>query len=234
VKPQHLLSLFSGLVALPGACAPAAQLKLAPDPLFQPTQVVRLHRGVLQGRVRPLWSLGGQFHAHVRLRRIQSDSIIATTVTDSKGSFRFGGIPVGTYRLAVLAIGYGRAEYTIAASDSGASGVVMGMKPDPFALEEICAGTCPPQPSGVITGSIRCAGPAGLVPPELELALTDSVSRNLRAFASVGESGHFEFTGIPLGAWRIEVSQRAKDLSVLHVRLQRDTLTTEDVRLTCR
>lgn len=101
-------------------------------------------------------------------------------------------------------------------------------------LDEICAGTCPEPPSGVITGSIMCAGQAGVVPPELELILTDSVSRVLRAIAPVQASGRFEITGVPLGAWRLEVNQRAKVLSVLHVRLVRDTLGAGDVRVTCR
>jgi hypothetical protein len=232
-KRHHQIGILSGLAALAGACSPTAQLKLAPDPAFLSTQVVRLDGGVLHGRVRPFRSLGGEFRAMLRLMRDRPDTVIATK-TNSKGAFSFESIPVGRYRLVVAALGYRRAEYTVVAADSGASRVHIGMKPDPFSLDEICAGTCPPPPSGVITGSIRCAGQAGVVPPELDLTLADSVSRVLRAIAPVQTSGRFEISGVPLGAWRLEVNQRDKVLSVLHVRLVRDTLDPVTVRLTCR
>ena len=233
MKRQHRIGILSGLVALAGACSPSAQLKLAPDPASKSTQIVRLDRGVLQGRVRPFRSLGGQFRATVRLMQGQPETVISTQI-DSKGTFSFGGLPVGRYRLVVVSIGYRRVEYTIFAADSGASSVQVGMEPDPFSLDEICAGTCPPAPSGVIMGSIMCAGRAGVIPPELDLTLRDSVSRTLRALAPVHASGRFEISRISLGAWRIEVNQRAKVLSVLHVRLVRDTLDAGNMRLTCR
>jgi hypothetical protein len=233
VRRQDHLGILPGLAALAGACSPAAQLNLAPDPAFQSTQVVRLDRGVLSGRVRPFRSLGGEFRATLRLKQGQSDAVIARQ-TDSKGAFRFVGIPFGRYKLVVLSIGYRRAEYTIVVADSGASSIHVGMKVDPFSLDEICAGTCSPPPSGVIKGSISCAGHAGLVPPEVEVTLTDSVSRQLRAIEPIQTSGRFEISRVPLGAWRLEVNQRTKVLSVLYVRLVQDTVDAVDVRLTCR
>ena len=231
---QQRLGNALWLVALAGGCSPKAELNLAPDPWLQSTQIVRLDRGVIQGRVRPIRSLGEPFRAVVRLTRGQSDSTVAMTSTDSKGAFRFPSLSGGTYRLAVLSIGYRRAAYTIVTADSGARDVLVGIMPDPFSLDEICAGTCPAQPTGVITGTITCARGARVVPPELALALTDSVTRQLRALGTVQATGHFEMSGIPLGAWRVEVSQRARSLSVFHVRLVRDTLKAGNVHLACR
>lgn len=134
----------------------------------------------------------------------------------------------------MLSIGYNPVQYTIVAADSGARAARLGMIPDPHSLDEICAGTCPAPPTGVITGTITCKRRAGLVPPELDLALSDSVSRQLRALGTVQATGRFEMSGIPLGAWRVEVSQRARLLSVFHVRLVRDTMESGDLYLACQ
>jgi carboxypeptidase family protein len=235
VKLQHHRGLLSGLAILWAACSPAAQLSLRPDPLYQSTQIVRLRSGVLKGQVRPLRSSGGRFSAMLRLMLPgKPDSILAAVLTDSGGHFRFRNVEAGRYRLVVLSIGFRKSEYTVVTADSGASSAVIGIKSDPFNLDEICSGTCPPQPSGVISGSILCAGRAGQVPPELEVTLADSASFALRALAPVQPSGQFEFSRVPLGAWRLEVNQRANVLAVLHLSLVRDTLNVADVRLTCR
>jgi len=235
VKRQPHIGVTAGLVALVASCSPVAQLNLAPDPASQSTQVVRLVRGVLQGNVYPLRSLGGEFRATLRLMlQGKPDTVIAETMTDTKGAFQFQNLADGRFRLLVLSIGYRRAEYTVVTANSGARSLAIGIKVDPFNLDEICAGTCPPPPSGVITGSIMCTGQAGLVPPEMELSLTDSASRHLRAIAPVDTRGHFELSRLPLGAWRLEVYQRATVLSVLYLRLIRDTVDAVNVRLPCR